>query len=284
MPSNVPYREFLPFKKTENLIIFEYVSDKCNVPIHYHQEYEITLLINAKGAKRTIGNQIHILGDIELFLTGPNLLHGWQDDTIIDRKITQVTIQLTDKAIKTLKISKLKKVKQMLKISGQGLVFPKNTALEIKEKITNLRKSSDKKYMAAISDALQVMSTSSYQYLSPTTSQTEDLRFEILVKYIRKNYAGKITLADVASLLDMTAPTFNRFIKKQTGKSFVNFLNHARIAFAGRMLTETDRSIAEVASRAGYNNIANFNRIFKKERNLTPLQYREKFYGSQHFI
>jgi len=283
MSANEPYREFLPLKKAENLVVSKYVSDKLNTPLHYHQEYEITLLINAKGAKRTIGNQIHILDDTELFMTGPNLPHGWRDVEITDRKVTQITIQLTDKALKILKVSKLKKVKQMLRLSGQGVVFPKNTALDIKQEITN-RTSVDKKYLTALSESLQVMAKSHYQYLLPEAPQHDDPRFEILAKYIRKNHAGKITLADVASHMDMTAPTFNRFIKKQTGKSFVNFLNQARIAYAARMLTETDRHIAEVAAKSGYNNIANFNRLFKKAHTLTPLQYREKFYGTQHFI
>ncbi|MFY9154093.1 MAG: AraC family transcriptional regulator [Prolixibacteraceae bacterium] len=93
------------------------------------------------------------------------------------------------------------------------------------------------------------------------------------------NYQDKIKVEEVAEMLNLTETSFNRLIKKRTGRSFVEFLNDYRIGFATRRLTETNETIAEIAFRCGFFNISNFNRILKKIKNCTPVQYRENFSG-----
>jgi transcriptional regulator GlxA family with amidase domain len=61
----------------------------------------------------------------------------------------------------------------------------------------------------------------------------------------------------------MSNVTFNRFIKKRTGKTFINYLNEIRISYAARWLMEKNLTVFEIAFEAGFNNIANFNKVFK---------------------
>jgi AraC-like DNA-binding protein len=82
----------------------------------------------------------------------------------------------------------------------------------------------------------------------------------------------------------MSPVSFNRFIKKRTGKTFVEYVNDTRIGFASRWLIEEKLSIAEIAYKCGFNNIANFNRIFKKSKKCTPSHYREEFSGIKRVL
>ncbi|MEN1786289.1 MAG: helix-turn-helix transcriptional regulator, partial [Bacteroidota bacterium] len=66
---------------------------------------------------------------------------------------------------------------------------------------------------------------------------------------------------------------------KRTGQTFVNYLNSVRISNASRLLLETDQNISEIAYATGFNNLANFNRIFNKSKQLTPSQYRNQYFG-----
>ena len=50
------------------------------------------------------------------------------------------------------------------------------------------------------------------------------------------------------------------------------------------LLIKTGRSVAEIAFKCGFNNIANFNRVFKKNKNCTPSQYREEFRGIKRVL
>lgn len=109
-------------------------------------------------------------------------------------------------------------------------------------------------------------------------------RMKMVYDYIQKNFSEKISLEDVSKIANMSNISFNRFIKKRTGKTFVNYLNDIRIGYAARWLVEKEMSISEVAFKSGFNNIANFNRIFKNVKNCTPSQYRDDFSGLKRVL
>jgi len=100
-----------------------------------------------------------------------------------------------------------------------------------------------------------------------------------LMRPLKENYHKKITLDEVAELLNMSKVSFNRFMKKTSRQTFIEYVNEVRIDNAARLLAAMDYSISEIAFKCGFNNIANFNRIFKKTKKLTPSAYRKKFYN-----
>jgi AraC-like DNA-binding protein len=101
---------------------------------------------------------------------------------------------------------------------------------------------------------------------------------------MQKNYQKDINLADVAKLANMTEVSFSRFIKKRTGKTFIDCLNNIRLGYATRLLIDSTESIAEIAYKSGFNNISYFNRLFKKKKNITPKEFRENYAGSRTFV
>ena len=102
---------------------------------------------------------------------------------------------------------------------------------------------------------------------------------------MNNSYDKSISLGEVAKLVSMTEVSFSRFIKKRTGNTFIDSLNEIRLGHASRMLIDTTHSIAEVSYNCGFNNISNFNRIFKKKKNCTPKEFRENFTsGTRVFI
>jgi AraC-like DNA-binding protein len=74
----------------------------------------------------------------------------------------------------------------------------------------------------------------------------------------------------------MAVTTFCNFFKEHYKVTFVDYLNIVKIGHACKLLSEKDVSIVEAAYKSGYNNLANFNRQFKKLKNLTPTEYRRK--------
>lgn len=75
-----------------------------------------------------------------------------------------------------------------------------------------------------------------------------------------------IRLADVAKMVNMSEASFCRFIKQHTSKSFIDFLTDIRLGAASRALVDSSLSIAEIGYDCGFNNLSNFNRIFKKKK------------------
>jgi AraC-like DNA-binding protein len=75
----------------------------------------------------------------------------------------------------------------------------------------------------------------------------------------------------------MSEVSFSRFMKKRTGKNYIEYLNDLRLGIASRYLVDTSKTIAEISYECGFNNLSNFNRIFKKRKGYTPKEFRENY-------
>jgi AraC-like DNA-binding protein len=97
------------------------------------------------------------------------------------------------------------------------------------------------------------------------------------MEYINKNYQKSISLQEVAQLTNMAEAAFSRFFKNRSGLTFVETLTDIRLGHATRMLINSTQSISEIAYQCGFNNISNFNRIFKKKKGCSPKEFRESY-------
>ena len=95
--------------------------------------------------------------------------------------------------------------------------------------------------------------------------------------HVNNNFNQNISLNDAAKIAGMTEVSLSRFFKLRTGKTFVDTLNEVRLGHASRMLIDTTDSINEVAYKCGFNNMSNFNRIFKKKKDSTPKEFRQTY-------
>jgi AraC-like DNA-binding protein len=96
-----------------------------------------------------------------------------------------------------------------------------------------------------------------------------------MISYVVKNFAGDIRLSRAAEAASMSEPSMSRFFKRSTGVGFAEYVRKLRIGLACRLLAETDREIVEISAEAGYENLSNFNRSFRREKGMTPSNYRK---------
>lgn len=100
-------------------------------------------------------------------------------------------------------------------------------------------------------------------------------RLSIIKEYILENFDKDISLPEVAAMSNMAITTFCNFFKDQCRSTFVEYLNSTRIGHACKLLLENDENVVEIAFKCGFNNLANFNRQFKKYKSMTHTQYRK---------
>ncbi len=86
------------------------------------------------------------------------------------------------------------------------------------------------------------------------------------------------TLERTALTVGLSPSYFSRLFHRVTGETFSDFLMRLRMETAARLLTESDLKLFEVALRAGYDNPKNFSRAFRGYYELTPTQYRDKYW------
>ena len=98
------------------------------------------------------------------------------------------------------------------------------------------------------------------------------------IAYINDHLRDGISMKEMADLCHLSPSYFSRTFNKETGESFVNYINRRKVALAKELLRETNKSITQIAEEAGYINISNFIAVFKRMEGVTPSVYRQHMY------
>lgn len=110
-------------------------------------------------------------------------------------------------------------------------------------------------------------------HMTPHSHQVERI-----CNYIGRNIFQKITLEDIAEYTELTDTYLCRIFAKEMGISIHSYIQREKITVACNLLEHTDRPISEIAVYLGFKSQSNFSAIFKKWRNMTPSEYRNKNY------
>ncbi|MCF0133739.1 MAG: response regulator [Blautia sp.] len=100
---------------------------------------------------------------------------------------------------------------------------------------------------------------------------------EKAMTYIKNNFGGDISLDDVSKEVNVSPYYFSKLFKKEAGENFIEYLTKLRIEQAKEMLMNPEISIKEIGMSCGYADPNYFSRIFKKQTDMTPREYREKY-------
>src|SRR5690606_845265 len=285
-------REVTPLTESDCFTLFWRVKENFDFPLHYHEEYELNLILNAKGARRIVGDHVARIDDVELVLVGSNLYHGWFDDACESREITEVTIQFHRNLFNAdfLRKNQLNFIRNLFDKSQQGILFRRETALCLKDRLIGLKAKTGFDSVLELMAILHRLSQAERMQLLSSVgvddqhARSNSRRIMKVFEYLNEHYAEPITLADMAAHATMHESSFSRFVKKSTGKTFIDSLNEIRLGHAARLLIDTNQTIAEIAYTCGFNNISNFNRIFKRKKNCTPRAFRGNFSGARVYI
>lgn len=280
-------REVVPFTKGEQIMILEHSTNALNVATHYHPEYEISFIRNGRGLSRTIGDITMETDSTQLLLLGPDALHGWQQYKC-NEKVHVITINFSSGLLRKLHKNAISlPAQEMLLLSRQVLLFNDEAATTMGAMISGLHNLSRKETVRSLKTIINSLVNYPAQTLLPYNTHVEphdNLLYKKIHKYLALNYSSRITLHEVSELAGLTQVSFNRFIKKHSGKTFINYLNSIKVSYAARSLAESDLAVADIAIKSGFNNIAHFNRVFKNLKGITPVKYRELYFGKMRFL
>jgi len=278
-------REITPLTQSDCFSLFSRSKKEFDFPLHFHEEFELNFIQNAAGAKRIVGDHVEEIGNTELVLVGPNLQHGWFTNKCKGKIIHEITIQfhrdLFDE--KFLHRNQMSFIRTLLERSSRGVLFSEATTLSIMPRLIQLQQKHGFDSVLELMSILHDLSTSrNLRTLSDVSFNTEipsytSRRIEKIMTFLNNNFHENITLGDAAKIAGMAEVSLSRFFKLRTGKTFIDTLNEVRLGHATRMLIDTTNSINEVAYKCGFNNMSNFNRIFKKKKESTPKEFRQTY-------
>ena len=108
-----------------------------------------------------------------------------------------------------------------------------------------------------------------------SVSHTEKKRVDILRKFIQENYAGKITLDDIAASAHISRGECCRIFKRLYDITPFQYLMHYRLTRSVYYLSETDKNISQIAQSVGFCSSSYYTKCFRAEYNCTPLKFRQ---------
>ncbi|REC42660.1 MULTISPECIES: AraC family transcriptional regulator [Chryseobacterium] len=250
---------------------------------HYHPEIELIFVCGGSG-KRQIGSNISYFSDGDLVLMGSNLPHCGMTNENTNNDYEMV-IQFKPDFLgeNFFELPEMQKISALLEKSKAGIVFSENIKKQIGQQIVVMHESASLEKLMKFLEILDALaSTSDYRILNAgkyyLQTQVEDNeRINLIFNYVKDHFKEQITLEQVADLANMRVPSFCRYFKKITNKTFTQFVNEYRITHSLKLLAEQPLSITEVCFESGFNNFSYFNKTFKEYIQKSPSQYRKEF-------
>ena len=108
--------------------------------------------------------------------------------------------------------------------------------------------------------------------------QNRSIKSEIteVLEYMSNHLEEDISLKSAAAHVNLSESYLSHLFKRETDKSFSDYLQKKRIELAKTLLAKTEKSVADIASQCGYEEYSYFCRVFKKSTGQTPNEYRRK--------
>ncbi len=96
-----------------------------------------------------------------------------------------------------------------------------------------------------------------------------------LFDFLETHFVEPVSVTTAAGIVNMSESHFMRFFKQVTAQSFINYLNHFRVAKAEELLTKTNLTVSEVSQAVGFCDQSYFGVVFRKVTGSSPLQYKQ---------
>lgn len=281
----VEYR--LPKELDKSFVLFKETGPFFPCPWHYHPEYELCL-VNRSTGKRMVGDHIGNFDEGDLVFMGPELPHVWVNDpAYIQREAEEeadaAVVQFSEDFLgnNILTLPEMEPLKKILDLSKRGLVIQGKTKRQLGQLINGMTEQSGLGRISSLFAMFDILAHSvdytplaSPNYMGHIKSSHSD-RFSKITDYILRNFHQEITLNEVASEANMATTTFCNFFKERYRMTFVEYLNTIRIGHVCKLLAGSDENVVTIAYRSGFNNLANFNRQFKRLKGMSPSDYRK---------
>lgn len=280
--------EITPLMGKDALYIADRKKKEFAYPIHNHEVYEINFVENAAGVRRIVGDSSEVIGNYDLVLiTSPDLEHVWEQNTCTSQDIREITIQFKfglDEEDTLFEKTPFMSIHNMLKEAQKGLAFPLPTIMKVYSLITTISSIDDRfealmqflriLHILSMEDGARALATSAY---AKVKIEDDSRRILKVKNYINENYMYEIKLETLADIANMSQSAFSRFFKLHTGRTLSDYIIDTRLGYATRLLLDTQDSIANISFNCGYNNLSNFNRIFKRKKGCSPSEFRERY-------
>lgn len=253
------------------------------VPLHWHKEFEINYIIRGYG-QFICGEEKFIAREGEIILLPPNMLHAifpcqnqeFLYDTLVfhpellgsvgnDRCTVEIVHPIIsgDLRIRT-------------HITGSHAAYPRlrDAVSRIMAAVKENSPRADLLLKSELFRLFWILTDSRDIFVNDRPRRDNRDAIRPAISYMESHYRETVTVDMLAALSHRSRSSFMSCFRKAAGVGAIEYLTQYRIRMACELLISTDRNISEIALDCGFQNLSNFNRLFRHSVGLTPSGYR----------
>lgn len=277
----------LPFKipKSGNnaLILQEDLEPLFYDQLHQHPEIQMSYIVSGSGTL-LVGDTISRFNTGDVLVFGGNLPHVFRSDANAEQLSHMLTVFFDRESFGPtfFDTEELKEFDFFFKKAASGFRVLDTNKQFLKEFLILKDRPNLERFMSFIR-LLYHLNKAKKELLSNFTknskyTDTEGQRMSTVFDYCLTNFKERVTLTEIAEIAAMSPTAFCRFFKERTNKTFNQFLLELRIEHACQMLrtNEDQEAIATIAYSCGFNSVSNFNRYFKRQKGISPREYKNQ--------
>jgi len=247
---------------------------------HYHPEIEL-VFINGGSGKRQIGSHISYYTEGDLILIGSHLPHcGFTDEKTGNKNETVIQLKPDFLGNDFFEMPETRRIRDLFARAKDGIAYHGETKARIGKKIEAMENQPQFDRLLMMLEVLHELEQAedfkilNAEGFSMETRVEDNNRINAVFNYVKDHFQEPIALEDMAALVSMTVPSFCRYFKKVTKKTFTKFVNEYRLVHASKLLAEQPLSITEICYRSGFNNFSYFNKTFREFTGKSASEYR----------
>lgn len=253
-------------------------------PWHFHPELELTHIVRGSG-RRYVGDSIEPFDAGDLCLVGASTPHCWLSEQGDPGPVHARVIQFLPESIAA-SLTETPTFRPLVKLferARRGLVISggahARTAETMRELFTERTRPLDR-YVGLLAILTELSETDQLRDLAlvdtpPHDAQTTEVAGKLLGFIHQHATDAELSFNQVARAVGMSRASLGRAFPKLFGRTFAKYLAEVRVVKACALLSETDKSVAEIAVETGFGSVSNFNRRFLALKKMSPLRYRK---------
>ncbi len=271
-------------KGDKSFVAYSFTVPYFEFKWHYHPEYELTLITEGNG-KRIVGDNHENFVAGDLVLLGSGLPHTWSSEHFNNNVSSAIVIQFSEAFINTFtQFSECYDIRQLLANAHRGLFFNSKNTNEIQQLIKLLPEKDEVYRITLLLEILHRLASEkqiplSSEFYTAIKGKENQNRINKVCQFVQDHSAEKISVEHVAEMIHLSKSAFCKFFKRVMKTNFSDYVNEIRIANACYYLSETDKTVREIAFDTGFESITYFNRVFIKKKSITPSAFRKNMDG-----
>ena len=248
---------------------------------HRHSHWELTWIERGSGV-RLVSENASPFASGDMVLLAGNLPHTWKSlQSEGATKHVATVLQFPAELLEIAALPELSQLRPLMLLARRGAIIGGEARQMVARLLQEMHAKDALGKVLVLYDILRCLSLHMGDLrpvanlaCKPIDHSAVESRIDGVFQWIHTNISSELRMQDAAALAHVSCGAFSRFFRRETGKTYTDYVNDVRCAQACAMLSESALPVSTIAADCGFGTNSHFNRQFLSRLGVTPSAYR----------